>query len=96
MSVTSGPQRAIRMFSVWRPFILQPILKFQRRGEQANTQNLHFILSTIMIDFFSLDSLTFPAYAIKTRFGLRIMFSEIKKVKWSQKGQTWKILTFLY
>ena len=45
---------------------------------------------------FSLDSLTFPAYAIKTRFGLRIMFSEIKRVKWSQKGQTWKILTFLY
>ena len=47
-----------------------------------------------MIDFFTLDSLTFPVYALKTRFDLRIMVSEIKRVKWSQKGQTWKIIIF--
>lgn len=44
--------------------------------------------------FFTLDSLALPTYALKTRFDLRVMVSEIKRAKWSQKGQTWKIITF--
>lgn len=46
--------------------------------------------------FFTLDSLALPTYALKTRFDLRVMVSEIKRAKWSQKGQTWKIITFFY
>ena len=79
-----------------KTFYFATNFEISKKGGTSKHSKFTFYLSTIMIDFFTLDSLTFPAYALKTRFGLLIMFSEIKRVKWSQKGQTWTILTFLY